>query len=81
MCICRDRVVYTNEQIVEELAVSMVYKLIQELEDVFRPNPIPDSFSVLNLTNLPDSIVALEDYGNVICYITIWSKYKIKLIS
>lgn len=56
---------YTPEQIVEELAVPVVYKLFQELEDGFHPSPVMDAFSIFNLPNLPDSTGNLADYGNV----------------
>lgn len=56
---------YTPQQIVEKLAVPEVYKLIQELKNCFRPSPVLDALSTFNLSNLPDSVGNLADYGNV----------------
>jgi hypothetical protein len=60
--------VYTQERIVEELAIPMVYKLIQELEDGFHLSPVLESFSLFNAIHLPDNIRDLQDYGNVSDY-------------
>ncbi|XP_062596570.1 uncharacterized protein LOC134258016 isoform X2 [Saccostrea cucullata] len=60
----RDRQVYTQERVVEELAIPMVHKLIQELEDGFHLSPIFQSFSLFNKNLLPDSVGELQDFGN-----------------
>ena len=56
---------YTIESVVEELAIPMVHKLIQELEDGFLLSPILESFSLFNNIRLPDNIGELQDYGEV----------------
>lgn len=53
---------------VEELAISMVHKLIQELKNGFYLSLILESFSLFNKVHLPDKIRELQDYGNVSHY-------------
>lgn len=61
----RDQSVHTVEQYVEELAVPLTYKLIQELEDGFSCSPLLNAFSVFILDKLPNNVVELDDYANV----------------
>jgi len=51
------------ENFIEELAVPMTHKLINELEDGFTLPPVLKAFSVLNLKYLPNLVVELGDYG------------------
>ncbi|XP_061190723.1 uncharacterized protein LOC133198722 [Saccostrea echinata] len=62
----RDRQVYTREKVVKELAIPMVHKLVQELEDGFHLSPTLESFSLFNKIHLhvPDNNVELQDFGN-----------------
>ena len=62
---CRDRQVHTHQQMVEEIAVPMVMKLIAELEDAFHPSPVLAAFSIFNLDRLPETMAELNGYGNV----------------
>jgi len=57
--------VHTPEQIVEELAVPIVNRLIQELEDGFHCTPVLDAFSVFNVAKIPETLQELNEYGNV----------------
>ncbi|XP_052234161.1 uncharacterized protein LOC127846703 isoform X2 [Dreissena polymorpha] len=62
----RDKDSYTPTQVVEELAIPMVNKLLEELDSGFNfVSPELKAFSVFTLTNLPETIVELResDYG------------------
>ena len=59
----RNRGVYNINQIVEELAVPMVYGLINELEDGFHCSPILSAFSVFYLKTCPVDAADLPEYG------------------
>lgn len=53
------------KQYIEELAVPLTYKLIQELEEGFSCSPLLNAFSVFILDKLPQNVVELDYYGNV----------------
>ena len=71
-----DRNVYTPEQMVEELAIPIVHKLLEELDYGFSfMSPQLKAFSVFQIKRLPDTMVELQEYGRVIISFTIRNCY------
>ena len=59
---------HTAEQVIEEVAIPMTYSLINEIEDAFHCPPALAGFSTFNLSNVPNSVADLQNYGKVTVY-------------